>query len=126
MIYLLDSDILIDFFKLKEPAIDIIQEVNTTGKIAISTVTITELRSGWKRSEANRLLQQLYNMCIIKPVTKEVAEQAGIWRQEYSAKGLQLNTVDTIIAATSIIYNYCLVTNNTKDYPMPEINLYQQ
>jgi predicted nucleic acid-binding protein len=59
------------------------------------------------------------------PVTKEIAEQAGIWRQEYKSKGKQLGTPDTVIAATAYLHDYSLVTNNTKDYPMPELKLYK-
>lgn len=125
MIYLLDSDILIEFFKLREPAKTIIQQLNLSGNVAISTVTITELLSGVSKSESHRVLEQLYNMCIVKEVNSEIAEKAGKWRNEYKTRGIQLSTPDMIIAATAYINNYCLVSNNIKDYPMPELNLYK-
>jgi predicted nucleic acid-binding protein len=59
------------------------------------------------------------------PVAKEIAEQAGIWRQEYKSQGLTLGTPDTVIAATAYLHDYSLVTNNAKDYPMPELKLYK-
>lgn len=71
------------------------------------------------------LLPRLYAVCSVVPVTKEIAEQAGIWRQEYKGKGKQLGTPDTVIAATAYLLKSPLVTNNTKDYPMPGLNLYQ-
>jgi predicted nucleic acid-binding protein len=88
-------------------------------------LTITELRSGWTKEQADFLLPRLYALCSVVPVTKEIAEQAGIWRQEYKSRGLSLGTPDTVIAATAYLYNYSLVTNNAKDYPMPELKLYQ-
>jgi predicted nucleic acid-binding protein len=48
------------------------------------------------------------------------------WRQEYKSKGVNLGTPDTVIAATAYVHNYPLLTNNTKDYPMPELALYKQ
>jgi predicted nucleic acid-binding protein len=88
-------------------------------------LTITELRSEWTKEQANWLLPRLYALCSVVPVTKEIAEQAGIWRQEYKSKGKQLGTPDTAIAATAYLHDYSLVTNNTKDYPMPELKLYK-
>jgi predicted nucleic acid-binding protein len=120
-----DSDVLIDFFKFRRPALDLIKSINTSGRIVISTVTITELRSGWTVDEAEIFIPQLYDLCLIKPVTIEIAEQAGIWRKKFSTKGLTLNTVDTIIAATAYLNDYYLATNNRKDYPMPELQIYK-
>src|SRR5205823_7330162 len=93
--------------------------------LALSTLTITELRSGWTKEQANWLLPRLYALCAVVPVTKEIAEQAGIWRQEYKSRGQQLGTPDTVIAATAYLNDYSLVTNNAKDYPMPELKLYK-
>jgi predicted nucleic acid-binding protein len=93
--------------------------------IALSTLTIMELRSGWTKEQATWLLPRLYALCSIMPVTKEIAEQAGIWRQEYKSKGQQLGTPDTVIAATAYLSDFLLVTNNAKDYPMPELKLYK-
>jgi predicted nucleic acid-binding protein len=59
------------------------------------------------------------------PVSKEIAEQAGKWRQEYKGRGQSLGTPDTVIAATAYLADSPLVTNNAKDYPMPELKLYK-
>lgn len=124
MTYLLDTDVMIDFFKFKEPAKGLIQRLSKTGTLALSALTITELRSGWTAEQAVRLLPQLYALCVVEPVSKEIAQQAGVWRHEYKEQGRQLSTPDTVIAATAHLVNCCLVTKNTKDYPMPELQLY--
>jgi len=61
----------------------------------------------------------------VVPVSREIAEQAGIWREEYKNKGLSLGTVDRVIAATAYLNDYPLLTNNVRDYPMPELTLYK-
>jgi predicted nucleic acid-binding protein len=123
--YLIDTDVLINFFKHKDSAKTLIADLSEHNTLAISTLTITELRSGWTKEQADFLLPRLYALCSVVPVTKEIAEQAGIWRQEYKSQGLTLGTPDTVIAATAYLHDYSLVTNNAKDYPMPELKLYK-
>jgi predicted nucleic acid-binding protein len=92
--------------------------------LALSALTITELRSGWSGEEAEYLLPRLSALCTVVPVSKEIAQQAGTWRQEYKRRGISLGTPDSVIAATAYLHNAPLLTNNTKDYPMPELKLY--
>jgi tRNA(fMet)-specific endonuclease VapC len=125
MTYLINTDVLINFFKHKDPAKTLIADLSEQATLAISTLTITELRSGWTKEQADFLLPRLYALCSVVPVTKEIAEQAGVWRQEYKSRGLSLGTPDTVIAATAYLNDYSLVTNNAKDYPMQELKLYK-
>jgi len=125
MTYLVDTDVLVDFFKHKEPAKALIAKLSRTTTLALSTLTITELRSGWTSEQADFLLPRLYALCTVVPVTKAIAEQAGKWRQEYKSKGVSLGTPDTVIAATAYLHDSPLLTNNAKDYPMPELTLYK-
>jgi len=125
MTYLIDTDVLIDFFKHKTTAKILIADLSEQHALAISTLTITELRSGWTKAQAAFLLPRLYALCSVVPVTKEIAEQAGIWRKEYKSQRLTLGTPDTVIAATAYLSDYSLVTNNARDYPMPELKLYK-
>ncbi len=88
MTYLIDTDVLVDFFKHKEPAKGLIEKLSSNSTLALSPLTITELRSGWTSEQADFLLPRLYALCAVVPVTKEIAEQAGKWRQEYKSKGV--------------------------------------
>jgi predicted nucleic acid-binding protein len=125
MTYLIDTDVMVDFFKHKDPANGLIARLGNQATLALSTLTITELRSGWTSEQAHWFLPRLYALCAIRPVTKEIAEQAGKWRQEYKTRGQQLGTPDTVIAATAYLQDYSLVTNNAKDYPMAELTLFK-
>ena len=87
MTYLIDTDVMVDFFKHKDPAKGFIEKLSQDATLALSTLTITEFRSGWTRKEADFLLPHLYALCAVVPVSKEIAEQAGKWRQEYKSKG---------------------------------------
>ena len=118
MTYLIDTDVMVDFFKHKDPAKGLIEKLSQDATLALSTLTITELRSGWTTAQATFLMPRLYALCAVVPVTKEIAEQAGKWRQEYKSKGVSLGTPDTVIAATAYLHDSPLLTNNAKDYPM--------
>ena len=87
MTYLIDTDVMVDFFKHKDPAKGLIARLSKHALLALSTLTITELRSGWTKDQADWLLPRLYALCSVMPVTKEIAEQAGIWRQNIKVKG---------------------------------------
>lgn len=122
--YLLDSDILMDFFKKKEEAIDLITKLIEKGNLSTSILTITELRAGWSKDQAKFFLQRFYKLVEIKNISIEIAELAGEFRWKYKSKGISLPTIDTLIASTAIIEDCQLVTRNKKDYPMPELKLY--
>jgi predicted nucleic acid-binding protein len=57
-------------------------------------------------------------------VTAEIAEHAGNLKARYARRGKALSVQDATIAAVSIAYGCTLVTENIKDFPMPEIQLY--
>ena len=122
--YLIDSDVLIDFFKRRDEAVVLVEELGKIGDIAISALSVAELWSGWTEKDAAIYLPQLYNIALVIPVSDEIAEQAGAYRETYKRKGIVLPTIDALIAATAILYSYCLVTRNRKDYPLPELDLY--
>lgn len=123
--YFIDSDVLIDFFKKRQEAVKLIEELASFGNIAISVVSVAELRAGWSKEESSVYLHRLYSIFEVISLTQDIAEKAGGLRQKYSKKGSNLPTIDVLIAATAIVSEYCLVTRNIKHYPMPEIDLYK-
>jgi len=122
--YLIDSDVLIDFFKRKPEAIVLLEELGEHGQLVISALSVAELRSGWTKKEAEVYLPRLYNIVSVIGVSGEIAEQAGAYREAYRKKGVVLPTIDILISATAITNSYCLVTRNKKDYPLPELEMY--
>ena len=59
MTSLIDTDVMIDFFKHKEPAKVLIAKLSRTTTLALSALTITELRSE-TRKKADLFLPHLY------------------------------------------------------------------
>ena len=122
--YFLDSDILMDFFKKKEEAVNLVSKLARNKRLFISILSVTELRAGWSYEQTEFFLPRLYKFIKIKNITKEIAELAGEFRWKYKIKGITLPVVDTLIAATAIVENCQLVTRNKKDYPMKSLKLY--
>lgn len=122
--YLIDSDVLIDLFKKKTEALQLIKDLGEIGRTSISPISVAELRSGWDENEAKERLPHLYAIFDVIPLTKDIAEVAGKYRESYSRQGIRLPTMDVLIAATAITHTCCLVTRNIKHYPMPDIEIY--
>jgi len=122
--YLLDSDILMDFFKKKKDLVRLVSELMGKGTIATSILSVTEVRAGWTLDQARFFLPRFYRLVKIEDINLDIAELAGKYRNEYKSKGIAIPTIDTLIASTAILNGYQLVTRNKKDFPMPEIKFY--
>jgi predicted nucleic acid-binding protein len=128
MTYLLDSDMLIYFFNQAAPGYDLISSMlRRNEKVVISVLSVMEARAGWNQEEAGTFIPVLYDLFTIEPVSTAIAERAGRLRYESKHEGkTKPRPVDAMIAATALEHDYCLITNNLKDYTMPGLNLYRE
>jgi predicted nucleic acid-binding protein len=124
MTYLFDTDVLIEYFKHRDPWYSRVEKILQKQSSVISVITLTELRAGWDGARSAQWMPVLYDLFTLQDITSEIAVFAGEQIKKYQQKGSQLSTTDTLIAATAILSEYCLVTGNGKDYPMPELRFY--
>jgi predicted nucleic acid-binding protein len=54
----------------------------------------------------------------------ETGKQAGLLKNVWASKGKTVSLPDTIVAAIAIERGCSLMTDNRKDFPMPELSLY--
>ncbi len=121
--YLLDSDVLIWQLRDQGETVELLASLSKSGILACSVVSIVEIQAGVRRGEekkTNALLDSLKTY----DVTPAIANLAGTFIRDHRTKGITLDFVDSIIAATAVIHGLTLLTYNVKHYPMPEVTLY--
>jgi len=120
---LLDTSVIIDFLRRKDKEQTLLvilaqKEIH----LYISIITHTELYAGksiWENKKAKEELQTLFSGMKILPLEHNISQKAGEVKAKYN-----LNLLDAIVAATSIIHKLDLSTLNIKDFDkIKEINL---
>ena len=119
MRYLLDTNICVHLIQRHPPKLlHRFQEFNY-GDLAISVVTLAELRHGVEREpsikrEAERALNDLLNYLPVLPLDNAVAEQYGVFAAAVSDR--RRDALDRLIAAHAASLGITLVTNNAADF----------
>lgn len=118
--HLLDSDVLISCLRGRKPALDTVKRISSAEVPAISALSYFEVWAGVRPIEEEPVAEFLSSLDLL-PVDAEVARTAGEYVRVYRKKGVTLGAVDALIAATARVHRLCLITSNTRDFPMPEI-----
>ncbi len=118
--YLLDTNICIYLIKKKPiQVLNNFQEV-TPGKIAISSITFSELQFGVEKSdyqEKNReALEKFIIPLQILNYDSATSRVYGKIRKYLESRGTPIGSLDTLIAAHAMSINAILVTNNVKEF----------
>lgn len=127
MTYILDSDVVIDYFKKRAPYYrEVTMLLNQEhDELVISAITLAEVRAGWDSAQAETFRPIISSLFTILDVTANIADEAGAQLKFFAQRGRTLSTTDTLIAATALLYECCLLTRNTKDFPQEGLKLYQ-
>ena len=124
--YLLDTTALIDHLHGQQEVMALVSNLVQQGnRLGVCCVNVAELYSGLgqeERARADRLIATLEYY----ELTSQIAKEAGRHRYEYARQGRSLSTADTLVAATAIAEGATLITANTRDFPMQEIQLLEQ
>lgn len=133
MNYLLDTCFLSELRKPK-PQITVLEWFETVddNQLFISALSIGEINygitllpDGQQKKEIKAWLQQIeesYKDLII-PVDESVAKRWGEMRAFLRSKGITLNVIDGLLAATCDIHNLIIVTRNDQDFIDTEIKV---
>lgn len=120
--YLLDSDVIINYFAKNQEASAVIEQIGQLEAPGVSALTVIEVKIGVKYAQVAKV-DKFFNTLKIFPVTEETAKLAIEFIRSFAKLGKVLHLVDACIAATAISNDLILVTNNKKDYPMEEVKL---
>jgi hypothetical protein len=112
---LLDTDVLVDFFRGYTDAITFVSAYSD--RIILSSIVIAELYAGVKGDVEQAALESFISLFRVVPVSAEIAKAGGLYKRDYG-KSHGVGIADAILAATAEAENVELMTLNTKHYPM--------
>jgi len=112
---LLDTDVLVDFFRGFDKAVAFINKYND--RIILSSIVVAELYAGVKGDAEQNALQNFIALFRVVPIDVAIGKVGGLYRRDYG-KSHGVGLADSILAATAEIENAELKTLNTKHYPM--------
>ena len=121
MTYLFDTTALIDYSKGWEPARStILALLEGQDTIGVCAVSIAEFVAGLSPAQRAEWVP-FFTTLTTWDITREDGFLAGIWLHDYARTGTTLSPTDMLIAAVAVRVKATLVTDNTKHYPMPEV-----
>lgn len=119
--YLLDTDILIDVSREREPGRSRVRELLAEGnEIGICAVQLTEYYAGRRRGESARW-DAFIDAMPCWEIAPETAIQAGHYRFSFARRGRTIHTPDALSAAVAWRMRATVITRNVKDFPVPGV-----
>jgi predicted nucleic acid-binding protein len=121
---LVDSTVLIDALRNRNQGRKALKTAVLEGHVlATSAVNVGEVYAGMRAGEESRTATLLSDLeCF--PVTAAIGRAAGLLANSWARQGRTLKLPDMLIAATALEHGFSLMTDNRKDYPMPELRFY--
>jgi tRNA(fMet)-specific endonuclease VapC len=121
---LLDTSVIIDAINDRKGRRQLLSELLEQGNtLACCPINIAEVYAGLRPNEEENTRRFLRSLDFY-PVTFGVAERAGLLKRDFGKKGQTLNLGDVLIAATALHHGLTLLTDTTKDFPIPDLTLY--
>jgi len=114
-IILLDTDVLVDFFRGHSKAVAFVNA--HSNRIILSSIVVAELYAGVKGDNEQASLENFVSLFRIVPVSADIAKAGGLYKRDYG-RSHGVGLADAIIAATAEAESAEIKTLNTKHYPM--------
>ena len=123
-ILLLDTTVIVDAINGKRQHHLLLDELLAQRNLlACCAINVTEVYAGMRPHEAS-LTEAFLRSLKFYEVTWEIARLAGDLQSRWRKKGRTLSLPNVTIAAVALTHGLSLLTDNRKDFPMPELALY--
>ncbi len=124
MILLLDTTVLVDVLRARLNRRAFLSELVQSGHVlATAAINIAEVYAGMRPSEGRKTEAFLSSLDCF-PITGEIARRAGTLKNNWAQQGRTLSLADMLVAATALEHKLTLLTDNRKDFPLPELSFY--
>jgi predicted nucleic acid-binding protein len=121
MNYLVDTSVLVDALNGRKQRRELLAELLGQGNsLGCCTINVIEVFSGMRPDEEAETEEFLESLAYYE-VSWAVARRAGRLRYEWARQGQTLSLADVTIAAVALENRLVLMTDNTKHFPMPEL-----
>jgi predicted nucleic acid-binding protein len=121
---LLDTNVIVDALRKRNERHLLVDHLLDQGQpLASCPITLTEIYAGMRPNE-EKPTRAFMKSLLFLAITEDIAEQAGHLKAQYARRGRAISFQDASIAAVCIAYGCTLVTENVRDFPMPELQLY--
>lgn len=121
---MLDTTVLIDALRSRKDRRQLLADLVRAGHtLNISALNVAEIYTGVRVGE-EAATESFLGAFGCFDINAKTGRMAGELRNKWARKGRTLALADTIIAAAAIENQCVLMTDNQKDFPMPELNLY--
>jgi len=116
--YLVDSDVLINFLKGEKQAVKTIKKLQNES-LYVSIISVGEIFEGLLEVKNKKKLTQfkeLLETVIIVNVDLPIIERFALIRKSLRLKGQLIDNFDLLIAVTCLTHNLILITNNISHF----------
>ncbi len=107
-----DTDVIIDFFRDISPAAGVFSELISSERAAITAISVFELYAGIEGAKRLRQIETLVQEILILPLNVIEAAMGGRIYTQLKSKGKLIGTHDILIAAICIANDLPLYTKN--------------
>jgi predicted nucleic acid-binding protein len=122
-IFLLDTTVIVDAINGRRGRDQFLDDLLAQRNLlACCSINVTEVYAGMRPHEAS-VTEALLRSLKFYEVTWDIARRAGELKNQWAKKGQTIALPDITIAAVALTNGLTLVTDNRKDFPMPELQL---
>ena len=113
-----DTDVIIDFFRDISPAAGVFSELISLNKAALTAISVFELYAGIEGAKRLRQIENLVQELIILPLNTLEAAIAGRIYTQLKSRGKLVGTQDILIAAICVANDLPLYTKNIAHFSL--------
>ena len=114
-LFLVDSDVIIEYLRGREQAILYLESLE--GALCVSAITVAELYCGVRDNDEEEALERFLSAFDVIPIDQAIARLGCLCRRTYQP-GYGTGLADAIVAMSAESAGAALVTFNKRHYPM--------
>jgi predicted nucleic acid-binding protein len=123
--FLLDTTFIVDVLNNRRNRHVVMRElIANQHELACCPVNVTEVYTGLREPETEKTEALMRSLELI-PISFEAGRLAGELLRTWARQGKTFSVPDMIIAAVCITEDLTLITDNRKDFTMPELKLHR-